>query len=133
MCVTTLRSPTAKRFSNCACISRFDGSGLPPGTSLALLMLFPWERTNAPITIDLQLLTRDGQSVSDPGGSPVRIQVQTEVGRPPGIEPGVSIDLPLTFQLGRLRLPSGRYTWQLSVDDQTRQPWQLSFRAINES
>ena len=122
-----------KLFINGGGISRFHGPGLPPGTSLAMLMLVPWENTNAPITIDLQLLTQDGQPVQDPGGSPIRIQVQTEVGRPPGIEPGVPIDLPLTFQVGGLRLPSGRYTWRLSVDGETSQAWQLSFTVINET
>ena len=122
-----------KLFINGGGISRFHGSGLPPGTSLALLMLVPWENTNAPITIDLQLLTQDGQPVQDLGGSPIRIQIQTEVGRPPGIEPGVPIDLPLTFQVGGLRLPSGRYTWRLSVDGETSQAWQLSFTVINET
>lgn len=122
-----------KLFINGGGISRFHGPGLPPSTSLALLMLVPWENTNAPITLDLQLLTQDGQPVQDPGGSPIRIQVQTEVGRPPGIEPGVPIDLPLTFQVGGLWLPSGRYTWQLSVDNETRQPWQISFTVTNES
>ena len=120
-------------FINGGGISRFHGPGLPPGTSLAMLMLVPWENTNAPITIDLQLLTQDGQPVPDPGGSPIHIQVQTEVGRPPGIEPGVPIDLPLTFQVGGLRLPSGRYTWRLSVDGETSQAWQLSFTVINET
>ena len=122
-----------KLFINGGGISRFHGPGLPPGTSLAMLMLVPWENTNAPITIDLQLLTQDGQPVQDLGGSPIRIQVQTEVGRPPGIEPGVPIDLPLTFQVGGLRLPSGRYTWRLSVDGETSQAWQLSFTVINET
>ena len=122
-----------KLFINGGGISRFHGPGLPPGTSLALLMLVPWENTNAPITIDLQLLTQDGQPVQDLGGSPIRIQIQTEVGRPPGIEPGVPIDLPLTFQVGGLRLPSGRYTWRLSVDGETSQAWQLSFTVINET
>ena len=122
-----------KLFINGGGISRFHGPGLPPGTSLAMLMLVPWENTNAPITIDLQLLTQDGQPVQDLGGSPIRIQIQTEVGRPPGIEPGVPIDLPLTFQVGGLRLPSGRYTWRLSVDGETSQAWQLSFTVINET
>ena len=122
-----------KLFINGGGISRFHGPGLPPSTALALLMLVPWENTNAPITLDLQLLTQDGQPVQDPGGSPIRIQIQTEVGRPPGIEPGVPIDLPLTFQVGGLRLPSGRYTWRLSVDGETSQAWQLSFTVINET
>ena len=57
--------------------------------SIALLLLVPWERTNAPITLDLQLMTQDGQSVLDREGAGIRIQAHTEVGRPAGIEPGI--------------------------------------------
>ena len=66
--------------------------------------------TNPPITIDLQLLTQDGQPVQDSEGAPIGIQGRTEVGRPPGIEPGIPIDLPLTFHVGGIGLPAGRYT-----------------------
>ena len=108
-----------KLFINGGGISRLHGPGLPPGTSIALLMLVPWELTNAPITIDLQLLTQDGQPVQDSEGAPIGIQGRTEVGRPPGIEPGIPMDLPLTFHVGGIGLPAGRYTWALSVNTDT--------------
>ncbi len=114
-------------------ISRVRGPGLPPGTSIAILMLVPWESTNSPITLDLRLLTQDGQPVRDPEGAEIGVQARTEVGRPPGIEPGVPIDLPVTFHVGGMGLSAGRYTWQLSVNGETRQAWQLSFTVINES
>ncbi len=94
-------------------------------------MLVPWELTNPPITIDLQLLTQDGQPVQDSEGAPIGIQGRTEVGRPPGIEPGIPIDLPIAFNVGGLGLPAGRYTWRLSVNGATHEAWQLSFSVIN--
>ena len=119
-----------KLFINGGGISRFHGPGLPPGTSIAVLMLIPWELTNAPIVLDLHLLTQDGQPVQDSEGADIGIQARTEVGRPPGIEPGIPIDLPLTFHVGGLRLPTGRYMWRLSVNNDTRQAWQLSLTVI---
>lgn len=112
-------------------ISRFFGPGLPPGSSIALLLLVPWERTNELIEIDLQLLTQDGQPVNDAMGVEIRIKAQTEVGRPPGLEKGIPIDLPITFQVGGLFLTAGRYTWKLSVNNETAEAWQLSFTVIN--
>ena len=40
----------------------------------SLPMLVPRELTNPPITIDLQLLTQDGQPVQDSRGAPIGIQ-----------------------------------------------------------
>ena len=44
-----------KLFINGGGISRFFGPGLPPGTSIALLLLVPWEQTNAPIQLEFTL------------------------------------------------------------------------------
>ena len=65
---------------NAGGIRRFPDPGLPPGTSVAVLMLIPGELTNAPIVIDLRLLTQDGQPVQDSEGAEIGIPVQ--VGRP---------------------------------------------------
>jgi len=122
-----------KLFINGGGISRFFGPGLPPGTSIALLLLVPWEQTNAPIHLELELLTQDGHAVRDSEGGDVRAQARTEVGRPAGIEPGVPIDLPIAFNVGGLGLPAGRYTWRLSVNGATHEAWQLSFSVINDA
>ena len=122
-----------KLFINGGGISRFHGPGLPPSTCIALLLLVPWEQTNAPIELDLQLLTQDGHAVRDSEGADVRAQARTEVGRPAGIEPGVPIDLSIAFIVGGLGLPAGRYTWRLTVNGATHEAWQLSFSVINDA
>ena len=122
-----------KLFINGGGISRFFGPGLPPGTSIALLLLVPWEQTNAPIHLELQLLTHDGHAVRDSDGADVRAQSQTEVGRPAGIEPEVPIDLPIAFNVGGLGLPASRYTRRQSVNGATHEAWQLSFSVINDA
>lgn len=119
-----------KLFINGGGISRFYGPGLPPSTTIAALLLVPWDQTNEPIEIDLQLLDADGQAVKDNMGVEIRIKAQTEVGRPPGMEKGISIDLPITFHVGGMYLPAGRYMWKLTVGGETHEAWQLSFTVL---
>jgi hypothetical protein len=116
-----------KLFINGGGITRFYGAGLPPGTSIALLLLVPWERTNEKIDVLLDLLTEDGHPVTDSEGAGLGMSGQFEVGRPPGVEPGIPIDVPLVFTIGGVGLNPGRYTWRLSIDGQTAQAWQIGF------
>lgn len=116
-----------KLFINGGGITRFHGPGLPPGTSIALLLLVPWERTNEKIDVHFDLLTEDGHPVTDAQGIPLSMQGQVEVGRPPGVEPGIPIDVPLVFTVGGVGLGPGRYTWRLSINGQTAQAWQIGF------
>jgi hypothetical protein len=50
-------------------------------------------------------------------GQPLEVRNEFEVGRPPGVHPGVSIPVPLAVNLGPLPLAPGRYTWELTVND----------------
>ena len=111
-------------------ISRVQGTGLPPGASIAVLVLVPWERTNQPIALQLDLLTEDGQLVADQNGQTRSIAAELEVGRPPGVEPGVPIDVPMAWPVGGVFLRPGRYTWRLTIDGQTAQAWQVSFSVV---
>ena len=96
-------------------------------------MLIPWERSNAPIALDLQLLTQDGQPVQGSEGAEIGIQARTEVGRPPGIEPGIPDRSAPHFPRGRDATARRPLHVALSVNGETRQAWQLSFTVINES
>lgn len=119
-----------KLFINGGGISRIQGPGLPPGTALALLLLVPWERTNQPIVLQVDLLTEDGQLVVDQSGQPRRLTAELEVGRPPGLAPGIPIDVPMALPVGGVLLPPGRYTWQLRVNGATAVAWQISFTIV---
>lgn len=116
-----------KLFINGGGITRFYGPGLPPGTAIALLLLVPWERTNEKIDVQLDLLTEDGHPVTDAEGTGLRMNGEFEVGRPPGVEPGIPIDVPLAFGIGGIGLNPGRYTWRLSINGRTSQAWQIGF------
>lgn len=116
-----------KLFINGGGITRLYGPGLPPGTSIATLLLVPWERTNEKIDVRLELLTEDGHSVTDADGAGLAMHAEVEVGRPAGVEPGIPIDVPLVFAVGGLLLKPRRYTWRLSINGQSAHAWQIGF------
>jgi hypothetical protein len=41
-----------------------------------------------------------------------------EVGQPPGLNPGTTLNTPMVFNVGGLALDAGGYVWELYVDDQ---------------
>jgi hypothetical protein len=47
----------------------------------------------------------------------VRIEGRIEVGRPPGIPAGTSLDAPMALNINGIQLDPGGYRWQLSVDN----------------
>ena len=50
------------------------------------------------------------------------------MGRPPGVKPGTSIDVPLAITVGPLPLPpGGRYEWRLSINEESHEDWRLPF------
>lgn len=111
-------------------ISRITGPGLPMGFTVATLVQIPWSQTNRPIPFVLELIDQDGASVTDHLGLEIRLEGQLEVGRPLGLEHGVSIDSPMALHTGGLQLGPGRYTWRLSLDGATEDGWQQSFTMV---
>jgi hypothetical protein len=100
-------------------------------TALALLIKVPWDQANAGHTMRLDLVDSDGQpiEIAGPvGDQPVVIENEFEVGRPPGMVPGTSIDLALALNFGPLPLGDGRYEWRLTIDDESREDWRLPFQ-----
>lgn len=91
------------------------GSPTAPA-AVAILLKIPWDRANEKLPLFLQLEDADGQPVMV-SGEPLRMVSEMEVGRPPGLDPGSSIDA--SFHLGLLPMPllPGRYLWRLQVSD----------------
>lgn len=92
--------------------------------AIAMLFHVPWTRTNQEIEFSLKLLRQDGNQVEQIGPlgpAPVEVAGKFEVGRPPGLQHGVHIDVPIAASIANiaaLAIDAGeRYEWRLYVDD----------------
>jgi hypothetical protein len=92
----------------------FSG-GQPMTVGLAILVVCPWDQTNRRHELSVQLLTSDGEPVSVQERE-VGFSAGFELGRPPGIKPGTSLNAPFAWNLQGLPLPIGEYEWKLSID-----------------
>ncbi|MCA1845140.1 MAG: hypothetical protein LC792_18490 [Actinobacteria bacterium] len=103
----------------------------PVPSAIALKLEVPWDQTSRRHRWQLSLVDADGQAVTmggEGGGQPVVIGGDFEVGRPPGLPAGASLDVPIAINLPPLPLrPGSRYEWRLSVDDQEQADWALAF------
>ncbi len=104
----------------------------PTPSAIAAYIQVPWDRTNVEHTFRLDLVDIDGGAIlletDDGGEEPVAIEGTFEVGRPPGVKPGTSIDVPLAITVGPLPLPpGGRYEWRLSINQEGHEDWRLPF------
>lgn len=108
----------------------------PTPMALALKIDVPWDETNRSHKWELGLFDADGHEVkleTPEGLQAVKVAGEFEVGRPPGLTRGTSIDLPIAISTGPLPLPpGGRYVWKLTIDGETDDSWQLSFNTRPE-
>lgn len=89
---------------------------LPLDCAVAVSIAVPWHATNQKHKLSLDLVDEDGNPVQDPEGNPVHIEGDFEVGRPPGTKAGDSIANSLSFRVQGLLIPSGGYSFVLSID-----------------
>ena len=92
----------------------FSG-GQPITAGLAILVVCPWDQTNRRHELRVELLTGDGELVSIHDRE-VQFTAEFELGRPPGIKPGTSLNAPFAWNLQGLPLPVGDYEWKLAID-----------------
>ena len=92
----------------------------PRPMALAVKLGVPWDRANHPLDLRIELLTEDGKQVPGPDGKPLLLEGKLEVGRPPGLKPGTTLDAALAVNAGGLQFADGGYEWRVSVgeDDQ---------------
>ena len=99
-------------------------------TWIAILLAVPWDRTNTPLNLDLQLVDEDGAAVSImtvEGPAEMTFRVQLEVGRPAGVALGTDIEVPVALPVPSLDLPEGRYTWIGTIDGEAGEDRRLTF------
>ena len=105
-------------------------TGPAPATmALAVKIEVPWDEANMKHRFVLELLDADGRPFIAPGREgPLQVDGQFEVGRPAGVAPGTPIDFVFAVNIAAIQLvPSSRYTWRLSVDDNSHDDWYVSF------
>jgi hypothetical protein len=107
----------------------------PVPFGIGILVHVPWDLANTRHTLRLELLDADGRPVevavedSDQEQPVVFFDdVPFEVGRPPGIKPGTSLEFVVAVNSGPLPLePGARYEWRLSIDGRQQDDWRLPF------
>jgi hypothetical protein len=104
--------------------SHLQAPNIPVNIALAVMVQVPWNRTNEKHGLRAVLVTEDSESV-EIDGNPVGF----EVGRPPGLPPGTTFNMPMVFNVGGLVLDVGGYVWELYVNGQRLA--QAPFRVIN--
>lgn len=107
----------------------------PGPMALALKLEVPWNEANMRHSLLIELVDADGQPVmtapDDGEPQPTKVQVEFEVGRPPGLTPGTPLDMPLAVNIQRGPLPPGtRFTWRLSIDGHHEEDWAVSFTTV---
>jgi hypothetical protein len=103
--------------------------GKPYGPmALAILIEVPWNDTNQPHNVRIELKDADEHPVNDPNGKPIQIGATLEVGRPPGHPQGEPLPVPLAMNFGPLPLrPGQRYHWTVYVVGDSESRCQLGF------
>ena len=103
----------------------------PAPTAIAMYVEIPWDMTNMKHAWRLELLDADNQPVQVPtpaGERPLVVEGELEVGRPPGVTPGIGLGVPLAINVGPIALGSGqRYVWRLSIRGESNDNWRLPF------
>jgi hypothetical protein len=101
--------------------------GTPVNMSLAILIEVPWNEANTQHQLRADLLTADGEVVEIEGNK-ISVNGGFEVGRPPGIKPGTSLNTPIAMNINGVVLAAGGYEWRLFIDNKpvARRPFQVS-------
>lgn len=103
----------------------------PAPFALAMIIQVPWDQIDTGHKLRLELIDADGRPVMTEmpdGPQPISIEADFEVGRPPGLQPGLPCEIPLAINLGPQPIPAGgRYEWRLWIDGDTAEDWRLTF------
>jgi hypothetical protein len=91
------------------------------GNSIVILIRVevPWSLTEQQHTGKVALLTEDLKPVVAPDGHPIELSRQFVVHKPEGdgVKPGTPLSAFDIVPVLPLNLPSGRYVWQLTIND----------------
>ena len=107
-------------------------TGTPiPNHAVVMMLKVGWDEANTPRHLTLSLLTADGAHAVDVptpfGPQPLQVEMDFEVGHPPGLVRGSTIDHAVAINVGSLSLQPGRYEWRLEIGDEQRDNWRAPF------
>jgi hypothetical protein len=90
---------------------------------LAMLIEVPWNATNQPYQVVVELLDADGAPMG------YRAEASLETGRPPGLRQGTSITVPVAIPVVAEFRKAGRYILQGSINGKEKN--RVAFEAIS--
>jgi len=91
----------------------------PLNMALAVYLKVPWHEANRAMPLRIDLVTEDGRAVpAGEGQGGIRLEVQVEVGRPPGLRPGTDLDTAFVIPINGMVLEPAVYLWNISIDNQ---------------
>jgi hypothetical protein len=103
-------------------------------SAIALKLEVPWDETNVQHHWELYLVDADGHPIvveTEEGQQAIEVRGDFEVGRPPGLPVGASLDVPIAVNLPPLPIePGARYQWRLTVDGETSEDWTVAFTTL---
>ena len=91
----------------------------PLNLALGLIIAVPWDRTNEQHAVRALLVTDDGEPVSI-GDDAVENGGNLELGRPPGLKRGTTLNAVLAMQFYGLVLDPGGYVWEVRVNEEPK-------------
>lgn len=99
---------------------------VPVNFTLAVLVEVPWDQTNVRHTLVAELLTADGDPVKIEDNA-IRLEGGFEIGRPPGLKAGMTLNAPMALAIQGIALAAGGYEWRLFVDAEqvARKPFRV--------
>jgi hypothetical protein len=98
-----------------------------PLSAVVALVKIPWDRTNVKLPAKFELRDADGTPVEIDGSPVASPEQEVEVGRPPGVFAGASIDFATQVTVPPLALQPGRYTWHFLIAETDAQ---VSFQVV---
>jgi hypothetical protein len=91
----------------------------PLNMALAILIAVPWDQANEEHDVEAVLVTDDGERVQIEAQE-VSASGQFEAGRPPGLKPGMDLNVPIALKFNGIALMAGGYRWEVFVDGEQR-------------
>jgi hypothetical protein len=87
----------------------------PLNMALAILIAVPWDQANEQHDVEAVLVTDDGERV-EIEAQEISASGQFEAGRPPGLKPGMDLNVPIALKFNGIALSTGGYRWEVFVD-----------------